>query len=469
MRSVMATRHVAFIHENDEEKHSVRLGAKRISRDKNVMGMPTNQSLLDELRAHGLVAQTSNEDELKAHLTSARSLYCGFDPTADSLHVGNLVPLLALRRFQLAGHRPILLVGGATGMIGDPGGRSSERELKPRDQVTKFVKKIREQASRFLDFDCGEQSALVVDNADWIEPIDVITFLRDIGKHFSVNTMIQKETVRRRLEDESTGISYTEFSYMILQAYDYSVLNERFDCTLQIGGSDQWGNITSGIDLIRRRGGGAAHALTYPLITKSDGTKFGKSASGAIWLDPDKTSPYAFYQFWLNVADGDAIRFLRTFTFLSDKTIKALADSLAEAPERREAQQVLADEVTQLVHGEARLEGAKRISRALFSNEIESLTKSDFEQLALDGLPVTNLESEENLLLDALVASELAVTPRGEVTRGQARKLVLSNAISINGEKQTDEHASLSPGLARHGRYFLVKKGKKQHHLFVSP
>lgn len=431
--------------------------------------MATNQHLLDELKAHGLVAQTSNEDELKAHLSSARSLYCGFDPTADSLHVGNLVPLLALRRFQLAGHRPILLVGGATGMIGDPGGRSSERELKPREQVKQFVEKIRLQASRFLDFDCGTQSALVVDNADWIEPIDVITFLRDIGKHFSVNAMIQKETVRRRLEDESMGISYTEFSYMILQAYDYSVLNEQFDCTLQIGGSDQWGNITSGIDLIRRKGGAAAHALTYPLITKSDGTKFGKSASGAIWLDPEKTSPYTFYQFWLNVADADAIRFLRTFTFLEEEKIEALARSLAEAPEQREAQQTLADEVTQLVHGTDYLNAAKRISRALFANEAEALAETDFEQLALDGLPVTKLETSSISLLDALVASELAVTPRGEVTRGQARKLIASNAISVNGEKQTDEDATLSPSAAFHHRYFLVKKGKKQHHLFVAP
>ena len=213
-------------------------------------------------------------------------------------------------------------------------GRSSERELKPRDEVKRFVAKIRDQASRFLDFDCGERSALVVDNADWIEPIDVISFLRDIGKHFSVNAMIQKETVRRRLEDDSMGISYTEFSYMILQAYDYALLNEQYQCTLQIGGSDQWGNITSGIDLIRRRGGEGAHALTYPLITKSDGTKFGKSASGAIWLDPDKTSPYAFYQFWLNVADADVIRFLRTFTFMGSADIETLSKPLRTRPRR---------------------------------------------------------------------------------------------------------------------------------------
>ena len=431
------------------------------------MTQMADQNPVEELKAHGLVAQTSNEAELKAHLKSHRSLYCGFDPTADSLHVGNLVPLLALRRFQLAGHRPILLVGGATGMIGDPGGRSSERELKPREEVKRFVAKIRDQASRFLDFDCGELSALVVDNADWIEPVDVITFLRDIGKHFSVNSMIQKETVRRRLEDESMGISYTEFSYMILQAYDYAVLNERYQCTLQIGGSDQWGNITSGIELIRRRGGEGAHALTYPLITKSDGTKFGKSSSGAVWLDPEKTSPYAFYQFWLNVSDADVIRFIRTFTFLESEEIEKLVQSLEEAPEKRAAQQVLAETVTRLVHGDAPFESAKRITQALFANDIESLTASDFEQLAQDGLPATHIVASEVSLIDALVDSGLAVTPKGEVTRGQARKLIASNAITVNGSKTTNDKAVLVSAGALHERYFLVKKGKKQHHLFV--
>lgn len=441
-------------------------GARKRAWD-NCMAQTADHSLVDELKAHGLVAQTSNEAELKAHLSAPRSLYCGFDPTADSLHVGNLVPLLALRRFQLAGHRPILLVGGATGMIGDPGGRSSERELKPRDEVKRFVSKIRDQASRFLDFDCGERSALVVDNADWIEPIDVISFLRDIGKHFSVNAMIQKETVRRRLEDESMGISYTEFSYMILQAYDYAVLNEQYQCTLQIGGSDQWGNITSGIDLIRRRGGEGAHALTYPLITKSDGTKFGKSASGAIWLDPEKTSPYAFYQFWLNVADADVIRFLRTFTFMESADIETLGRALKEAPEKREAQRVLAERVTELVHGDAAFESAKRISRALFANDIDALTQDDFAQLAQDGLPATHLGSDDVALIDALVDSGLAVTPKGEVTKGQARKLIASNAIAINGLKTTDDETVLGSEGALHERYYLVKKGKKQHHLFV--
>jgi len=258
--------------------------------------MAIQQDLLGKLRALGLIAQVSSEADLVAHLQAeSRTVYCGFDPTADSLHIGNLVPLLALRRFQLAGHKPILLVGGATGMIGDPGGRSTERELKSVREVQDFVIKIRQQASAFLDFDCGENSAIVVDNAEWTEKLTVIDFLRDIGKHFSVNAMIQKEAVRRRLEDESQGISYTEFSYMILQSYDFVVLNQRYDCTIQMGGSDQWGNITSGMDLIRRMNGRHAHAITYPLITNADGTKFGKIMGNAVWLDRQKTSPYRFF------------------------------------------------------------------------------------------------------------------------------------------------------------------------------
>ncbi|MFT5560336.1 MAG: tyrosyl-tRNA synthetase, partial [Litorivivens sp.] len=248
-------------------------------------------NLIEQLRDLGLIAQVSSEEVLTTHLEGeSRTVYCGFDPTADSLHIGNLVPLLALRRFQMAGHRPILLVGGATGMIGDPGGRNSERDLKSADQVRAFVIKIRDQASSFLDFDCGENSAIVVDNASWTENLTVIDYLRDIGKHFSVNAMVQKETIKRRLEDDESGISYTEFSYMILQSYDFAVLNRDYGCTIQMGGSDQWGNITSGIDLVRRMNGEQAHAITYPLITNSDGTKFGKSMGNAVWIDAKRTS-----------------------------------------------------------------------------------------------------------------------------------------------------------------------------------
>lgn len=295
------------------------------------MGM--QQGLLARMRSLGLIAQVSNEAELVAHLDGgSRTVYCGFDPTADSLHIGNLVPLLALRRFQLAGHKPILLVGGATGMIGDPGGRTSERELKSAAVVQDFVSKIREQASGFLDFDCGETSAVVVDNAEWTEKLSAIDFLRDIGKHFSVNAMIQKETIKRRLEDDSQGISYTEFSYMILQSYDFVVLNKRYDCTIQMGGSDQWGNITSGMDLIRRMNSRQAYAITYPLITNSDGTKFGKSMGNAVWLDQHKTSPYSFYQFWRNCADADVIHYLKIFTFLDNAELARLAAAHAQDP-----------------------------------------------------------------------------------------------------------------------------------------
>ena len=252
---------------------------------------------------------------------SSRSVYCGFDPTADSLHIGNLVPLLALKKFQLAGHKPILLMGGATGIIGDPSGRDSERELQTLEAVEKQMSSIRSQAKEFLDFDCGQNSALIVNNLDWISDINVINYLRDIGKHFSVNSMMQKESVRRRIVNESQGISYTEFSYMILQSYDYLVLNRKYQCTVQIGGSDQWGNITSGIDLIRRSEGRSAFAITYPLITRTDGTKLGKSTGGSIWLDKKKTPPFGFYQYWLNVSDADAEKYIKIFTFLSKNEI----------------------------------------------------------------------------------------------------------------------------------------------------
>ena len=275
-----------------------------------------NRDLISHLRELGLVAQVSAESDLADHLRSgSRTVYCGFDPTSDSLHVGNLVPLLALRRFQLAGHRPILLVGGATGLIGDPGGKLEERKLNPVDVVNGFVDKIKDQASHFLDFECDDTAAVVVNNADWTSGMTVTSFLRDVGKHFSVNTMVQKESVRRRLAEDGSGISYTEFSYMVLQSYDFVVLNQRYGCTIQIGGSDQWGNITSGMDLIRRMEGEQAFAVTFPLITKSDGSKFGKSEEGTVWLDRKKTPPYTFYQFWFNCADEVVLAYLKLFTF----------------------------------------------------------------------------------------------------------------------------------------------------------
>ncbi len=430
--------------------------------------MVAESNFLQSLRTLGLIAQVSNEDALAEHLSSGnRIVYCGFDPTADSLHVGNLVPLLALRRFQLEGHKPILLVGGATGMIGDPGGRVNERELKSAEQVRDFVEKIRVQASRFLDFDCGENSAIVVDNADWTRELTVIDYLRDIGKHFSVNAMVQKESVRSRLEDDSRGISYTEFSYMILQSYDFVVLNRRYDCSIQMGGSDQWGNITSGMDLIRRMEGKQAYAITYPLVTKSDGTKFGKSAGDAIWLDANKTSPYSFFQFWRNCSDDDVMHFLKIFTFLEPSELQQLQDGRDQDPGMRLAQIRLAQEVTRLVHGQENLEAAERITEALFSNSLESLSALDMAQLAQDGMASTQIDTPEISIADAMVESGIAITPRGEVTLGQARKLLKSNAVSVNGVKVTSQDLVLNRDSALHGQFFILQKGKKVHHLII--
>ena len=432
------------------------------------ISMAINTDLLDQLRSLGLIAQVSSEAELVQHLaTGTRTVYCGFDPTADSLHIGNLVPLLALRRFQLAGHRPILLVGGATGMIGDPGGRTSERELKPADVVKAFVTKIREQASRFLDFDCGENSAIVVDNAEWTQNLSVIGYLRDIGKHFSVNTMVQRDSVKRRLEDQESGISYTEFSYMILQSYDYVILNQKYDCSIQMGGSDQWGNIVSGIDLIRRMNGNQAFAITYPLITNADGTKFGKSMGNAIWIEAEKTSPYSFYQFWRNCADADVLAYLKIFTFLEWEEFDRLSAAHDQDPGMRTAHIVLAREVTRLVHGDEGVEAAERISEALFTNQLSGLSETDLSQVAQDGLPATEVKNQSVSLIQVLVNSGLAVTPRGEVTQGQARKLIKSNAVSVNGGKITDTEFQLDSATALYGRYHVVQKGKKNHHLVV--
>jgi len=424
-------------------------------------------NIIEQFQELGLVAQLSANEELVSHLDSAiRTVYCGFDPTADSLHIGNLVPLLALRRFQLAGHRPLLLVGGATGMIGDPGGRHSERELQSAEVVERQLAGIRLQASQFLAFDCGETSAVVVNNADWTRNLSVIDYLRDIGKHFSVNTMIQKESVRSRIEDETQGISYTEFSYMILQSYDFVVLSREYGCTIQMGGSDQWGNITSGIDLVRRMESKQVYGLTYPLVTKSDGTKFGKSSGGAIWLNPVMTSPYSFYQFWINTADSDVMDYLKIFTFLASEELAALAESHESDPGRRAAQIALAQEITRLVHGESGLDAAERITGALFSNSLGELAEDDLGQLAQDGMP-SSTESDGASLVDVLVSSGLAVTPKGEVTAGQARKLIQGNSVSVNGEKQANIDLTLTSEGALSGRFFVIQKGKKNHHLLV--
>ncbi|MFT6351533.1 MAG: tyrosyl-tRNA synthetase, partial [Neptuniibacter pectenicola] len=352
-----------------------------------------SETLLEDLKARGLVAQMTSEDELEKHLSEGSvTLYCGFDPTADSLHIGSLVPLLTLKRFQAYGHKPLALVGGATGLIGDPSFKAQERKLNDDSTVANWVGKIRTQVSAFIDFDSGDNSAEVVNNLDWTKNLDILTFLRDIGKHFSVNQMIAKESVKQRIDREGEGISFTEFTYMILQSYDFQQLNQSHGCSLQIGGSDQWGNITGGTELTRRMNGNQVFGLTLPLITKSDGTKFGKTESGTIWLDSSKTSPYAFYQFWLQTADADVYRFLRYFTFLSVSQIEQIEKEDEARQGRPDGQRVLAEEVTRLVHGEEGLVAAKRITEALFSGDTSTLSEQDYAQLAQDGLPSSVLD-----------------------------------------------------------------------------
>lgn len=427
-----------------------------------------SSALLEELRARGLVFQVAGEDELPAWLDGGvRTLYCGFDPTADSLHIGSLVPLLMLRRFQLAGHKPIALVGGATGLIGDPSFKAAERELSTADVVQGWVQSIRAQASQFLDFEAGEQSAEVVNNLDWTQNLDVLSFLRDIGKHFSVNTMVQKESVKQRIEREGSGISFTEFTYMILQSFDFSVLNERHGCSLQIGGSDQWGNITGGIDLTRRLHGNQVFGLTMPLITKSDGTKFGKTESGTVWLDAAKTSPYAFYQFWLSTSDSDVYKFLKYFTFLSVAQIEEIEREDAEREGRPEGQQILAEEVTRLVHGEAGLAAAKRITEALFTGSSGSLTEADMEQLQQDGLPASTLNRPDLPETVTQVLTEAGMANSGK----QVKDALGRDAVWVNGSVVTmNQNGQVADVFAvenaAYGRFYLVKLGKKKYHLF---
>lgn len=428
-----------------------------------------SETLLQDLKARGLVAQMTSEDELEKHLTDGSvTLYCGFDPTADSLHIGSLVPLLTLKRFQEYGHKPLALVGGATGLIGDPSFKAQERKLNDDETVASWVEKLRAQVSAFIDFDSGANSAEVVNNLDWTQNINVLTFLRDIGKHFSVNQMIGKESVKQRIDREGEGISFTEFTYMILQSYDFQQLNKSHACTLQIGGSDQWGNITGGTELTRRMNGNQVFGLTLPLITKSDGTKFGKTESGTIWLDANKTSPYAFYQFWLQTADADAYRFLRYFTFLSVTTIDNIEVEDAERQGRPEAQRILAEEVTQLVHGEEGLVAAKRITDALFSGDVSELSEQDYAQLAQDGLPssVLDLEAVSDQPVTAILA-DAGMAPSGK----QVKDALQRNAVVVNGlahgmEDNMDAAGMFAADKALFGKYFLVKLGKKKHHLF---
>ena len=419
----------------------------------------TRENLIEEFSWRGLIAQVSNEERLVGHLGQPRSVYCGFDPTADSLHIGSLVPLLALKRFQLAGHRPVLLLGGATGLVGDPSGRDDERSLNQSETVGQWVESLRAQVSRFLDFD-GPAGAIVCNNLDWTQELDVISFLRDIGKHFSVNAMVQRESVKARLEREGQGISYTEFSYMLLQAMDFLELARREDCLVQIGGSDQWGNIVSGIDLIRRHMGKEAYALTMPLVTKADGSKFGKTAAGAVWLDSSKTSPYSFYQFWFNSADADVEKFLKLFTFMSQQEIHDLVAQSAEAPEKRIAQRELARQVTSMVHGDDAVDSAERISDSLFGGDEANLRRVDFLQLQQDGIDSVLVEQGSGIL-NAMVAAGAAKST------GEARKLVQGKGVRLNGQVVDDPKRTLNFGEAYFDSFYVLRKGKKQHYLLV--
>ena len=428
-------------------------------------------SLIQDLQARGLIAQTTDIEALSTLLNEQKiALYCGFDPTADSLHIGHLLPVLALRRFQQAGHTPIALVGGATGMIGDPSFKAVERSLNSAETVAGWVESIRNQLKPFLSFE-GENAAIMANNADWFGSMNCLDFLRDIGKHFSVNAMLNKESVKQRIERDDVGISFTEFAYSLLQGYDFAELNKRHGAVLEIGGSDQWGNITAGIDLTRRLNQKQVFGLTLPLVTKSDGTKFGKTEGGAVWLNAKKTSPYQFYQFWLKVADADVYKFLKYFTFLSIEEIDAIEVKDQASGTKPEAQRILAEEMTRLIHGEAALQAAQRISENLFAEDQSSLTESDFEQLALDGLPAFEVSDDLNVV-EALVKTGLASSNK------EARGFVNSKAVLLNGqaaELNNPNHAAERPDDAylltdahkRFGKYTIVRRGKRNHALLV--
>jgi tyrosyl-tRNA synthetase len=415
-------------------------------------------TLLRDFERRGLIADVTAGDELDAHLAGgSRTAYVGFDPTADSLHVGSLLPLLALRRLQLAGHRPIVLVGGGTGLIGDPSGKAGERALNAKDRVAEWAERLKEQVRPFLDFDRGPQAALLADNYSWLSQLDVIGFLRDVGKHFPIGAMLARESVKARL---GAGISYTEFSYQVLQAYDFMSLAMLHDCTLQLGGSDQWGNITAGVELIRRVHARPAYGLTLPLVTKTDGTKFGKTESGTVWLDRRKTAPYEMYQFWLNTADADAVCFLRYFTFLSHERIAELEQVTQAAPDKREAQRALAREVTALVHGDAGLRQAEKISGALFSGDVASLDESQLAE-AVRGMPSSQLGAAD---LGELPWPDLLVRVGVADSKRSARELLATGAIQLNG-RRLDPDAGLRPSSsALFGKYLILRKGKKTYH-----
>jgi tyrosyl-tRNA synthetase len=389
------------------------------------------------------------------------TLYCGFDPTADSLHVGSLVPLVALRRFQLAGHRPIALAGGATGMVGDPSGKTQERQLQTMESIAANLDGIRPQLARLLDFEAAANPARLVDNADWTANVSFLEFLRDIGKHFTVNQMVAKESVRARMEDREVGISYTEFSYMLLQAFDFYVLARDHGCELQIGGSDQWGNITAGIDLMRKKLSKQGYGLTLPLITKSDGTKFGKTEGGAVWLDPKKTSVYKFYQFWINTADADVLRYLKFFTFLPQAEIAAVEQQHNANPGARDAHKALAKAVTDLIHGETATQEAIRASQILFGGELAGVSEATFNDIVGE-VPTKEIEKAK-LEGAGIPLVELLVHAGLSQSKGQARKDIEGGGVNINNVREANAVRAVTTNDLLFGKHVLLRKGKKNY------
>jgi tyrosyl-tRNA synthetase len=418
-------------------------------------------NILDELEWRGLISDCTDRVELQKRLAAGPvTLYVGFDPTADSLHIGSLVPLLTLRRFQLAGHIPIALAGGATGSIGDPSGRATERQLLDKATLDGNIAKIKEQLKKLLDFDAKANPARLVDNADWTAPVSYLEFLRDIGKHFSVNMMVAKESVRARMEDRESGISYTEFSYMLLQAFDFYHLRKEMNCELQMGGNDQWGNITAGIDLCRKKLGAHVFGLTLPLITNADGSKFGKTVAGAVWLDPKKTSPYRFYQFWIRVDDRDVIRYLKYFTYLTQEAIAELETQHLEKPELRAGHKALAKEMTDLLHGPDATREAVRASEILFGGDLEGISEATFNDIVGE---VPTKELERPKLEASIPLVELVVVAGLAPSKGQARKDVEGGGIYLNNVRQSDAQRMISTADLLFGKHLLLRKGKRNY------
>jgi tyrosyl-tRNA synthetase len=413
--------------------------------------------LYGELAWRGLVYDAS-EGAREALARARLTLYSGFDPTASSLHVGHLLPILTLSRAQRLGHSPIALVGGGTGLIGDPSFKAAERALLTAEQVEANIAGIRSQFSRFIDFETTTAAARLLNNAEWLADLGAIEFMRDVGKHFTVNAMMAKESVKRRLE-----ISYTEFSYQLLQSYDYLVLHDRFKCTLQIGGSDQWGNITAGMDLIRRVRGAKVHALVMPLLMTAAGTKFGKTEAGSVWLDPRLTSPFRFYQFWLNTDDGDAIKYLKFFTHLESAAIDELQQVMERTPEARQAQRTLARELTTMVHGPEQMVRAERASGILFGEDLTTLPADDVLAV-FDDVPSSEV-ARDALRGEGVPVVELLAVSGLTGSKGEATRLIRSGGIYVNNRRVTDERARLRPGDAIEGRLFVLRKGAKQNHV----